>query len=54
VERRILPDQWLAVIGRTVRGHLASLAEQPELLSAYRGYLKMARQEGFNLPEDLL
>jgi predicted short-subunit dehydrogenase-like oxidoreductase (DUF2520 family) len=37
----------------TVRGHLASLEGQPELLGAYRSYLQMAHREGFDLPEDL-
>lgn len=37
----------------TVRGHLHSLREQPDLLAAYKGYLEMARQEGFAMPEDL-
>jgi predicted short-subunit dehydrogenase-like oxidoreductase (DUF2520 family) len=38
----------------TVRSHINSLANQPDLLSAYRNYLQLAKEEGFNPPEDLL
>lgn len=37
-----------------VKSHLESLKGQPDLLSAYKGYLEMAQSNGVAVPQDLL